>query len=137
MVADETRGIIYAPVGSAAPDFFGGMRKGDNLYSSSLVALNAATGRPIWHFQTVHHDIWDYDVSAPPLLAELPHGGRTVPAVVQNTKQGFVFVLDRVTGTPLFPIEERPVPQGGLPGEWLSPTQPFPTKPEPLVPTDR
>ncbi|MCE3284466.1 MAG: enzyme repeat family protein [Steroidobacteraceae bacterium] len=136
MVADERRGIIYAPVGSAAPDFFGGMRKGDNLYSSSLVALNARTGKPIWHFQTVHHDIWDYDVSAPPLLAELPHGGGTVPAVVQNTKQGFVFVFDRVTGKPLFPIEERPVPQRGLPGEWLSPTQPFPTRPEPLVPTE-
>ena len=135
MVADEARGIIYAPVGSASPDFYGGMRKGDNLYSSSLVALDASTGKPIWHFQTVHHDIWDYDVSAPPLLAELRHGGTTVPAVVQNTKQGFVFVFDRVTGKPLFPIEERPVPQGGLPGEWLSPTQPFPVKPEPLVPT--
>ncbi len=135
MVADEARGIIYAPVGSASPDFYGGMRKGDNLYSSSLVALDANTGKPIWHFQTVHHDIWDYDVSAPPLLAELRHGGTTVPAVVQNTKQGFVFVFDRVTGKPLFPIEERPVPQGGLPGEWLSPTQPFPVKPEPLVPT--
>ncbi len=134
MVADEARGIIYAPVGSASPDFYGGMRKGNNLYSSSLVALDAATGKPIWHFQTVHHDIWDYDVSAPPLLAELRHGGASVPAVVQNTKQGFVFVFDRVTGKPLFPIEERPVPQGGLPGEWLSPTQPFPVKPEPLVP---
>ena len=135
MVADEARGIIYAPVGSAAPDFYGGMRKGDNLYSSSLVALNVTTGKPIWHFQTVHHDIWDYDVSAPPLLAELPRNGRTVPAVVQNTKQGFVFVFDRVDGKPLFPIEERPVPQGALPGEWLAPTQPFPVKPAPLVPT--
>ena len=135
MVADEKRGIIYAPVGSAAPDFYGGMRKGDNLYSSSLVALNATTGKPIWHFQTVHHDIWDYDVSAPPLLAELPRNGRRVPAVVQNTKQGFVFVFDRVDGKPLFPIEERPVPQGALPGEWLAPTQPFPVKPAPLVPT--
>jgi quinoprotein glucose dehydrogenase len=135
MVADEARGIIYAPVGSAAPDFYGGMRKGDNRYSSSLVALNATTGRPVWHFQTVHHDIWDYDVSAPPLLADLPRDGKTVPAVVQNTKQGFVFVFDRVSGKPLFPIEERAVPQGGLPGEWLAPTQPFPVKPAPLVPT--
>ena len=135
MVADEARGIIYAPVGSASPDFYGGMRKGDNLYSSSLVALDATTGKRLWHFQTIHHDIWDYDVSAPPLLADLRQGGATVQAVVQNTKQGFVFVFDRVTGKPVFPIEERPVPQGGLPGEWLSPTQPFPVKPEPLVPT--
>ncbi len=134
MVADESRGIIYAPVGSAAPDFFGGMRKGNNLYTSSLVALNATTGKPVWHFQTVHHDIWDYDVSSPPLLADVTRGGQTIPAVVQNTKQGFVFVFDRTNGTPLFPIVERPVPQGGLPGEWLSPTQPFPVKPEPLVP---
>ena len=134
MVADEVRGIIYAPVGSASPDFFGGMRKGDNLYSSSLVALDAQTGKAIWHFQSVHHDIWDYDVASPPLLAELKRGNVTVPAVVQNTKQGFVWVLDRTNGKPLFPIEERPVPQGALPGEWLSPTQPFPVKPEPLVP---
>jgi quinoprotein glucose dehydrogenase len=135
MVADEARGIIYAPVGSASPDFYGGMRKGDNLYSSSLVALDATTGQPIWHFQTVHHDIWDYDVSSPPLLADLRRGKTAVPAVVQNTKQGFVFVFDRTNGKPLFPIEERPVPQGGLPGEWLSPTQPFPVKPAPLIPT--
>lgn len=134
MVADEARGIIYAPVGSASPDFFGGERKGDNLYSSSLVALDAATGKPIWHFQAVHHDVWDYDVSAPPLLAELTRGAQTVPAVVQNTKQGFVFVFDRTNGKPLFPIEERPVPQGGLPGEQLSKTQPFPVKPAPLLP---
>ena len=134
MVADEARGIIYAPVGSAAPDFFGGMRKGNNLYTSSLVALNATTGKPVWHFQAVHHDIWDYDVSSPPLLAEIKRGKQLVPAVVQNTKQGFVFVFDRTNGKPLFPIVERPVPQGGLPGEWLSPTQPFPVKPEPLVP---
>jgi quinoprotein glucose dehydrogenase len=134
MVADEAREIIYAPVGSASPDFYGGERKGDNLYSSSLVALDAKTGRPVWHFQSVHHDVWDYDVSAPPLLAEVQRGGRMVPAVVQNTKQGFVFVFDRTNGTPLFPIEERPVPQGGLPGERLSPTQPFPVKPAPLVP---
>jgi quinoprotein glucose dehydrogenase len=135
MVADEARGIIYAPIGSASPDFWGGERKGDNLYSSSLVALNATTGQRIWHFQSVRHDIWDYDVSAPPLLAELRRNGKPVPAVVQNTKQGFVFVFDRTNGTPLFPIEDRPVPQGALPGEWLSPTQPFPVKPEPLVPT--
>ncbi len=134
MVADEQRGIIYAPVGSASPDFYGGERKGNNLYSSSLVALDATNGKPVWHFQSIHHDIWDYDVSSPPLLAELRRGDRMVPAVVQNTKQGFVFVFDRTNGTPLFPIEERRVPQGALPGEWLSPTQPFPVKPAPLVP---
>lgn len=135
MVADEVRGIIYAPVGSASPDFYGGERPGDNLYSSSLVALDANTGRPIWHFQSVRHDVWDYDVSSPPLLAELPRDGVDVPAVVQNTKQGFVFVFDRTNGRPLFPIEQRPVPQAGaLPGERLSRTQPFPVKPEPLVP---
>ncbi|MFO0336959.1 MAG: pyrroloquinoline quinone-dependent dehydrogenase [Pseudomonadota bacterium] len=135
MVADEARGIIYAPVGSAAPDFWGGERPGDNLYSSSLVALDAATGRPTWHFQSVRHDIWDYDVSSPPMLVDLVRDGRPLPAVVQNTKQGFVFVFDRTNGTPLFPIEDRPVPQNALPGEWLAPTQPFPVKPEPLVPT--
>jgi quinoprotein glucose dehydrogenase len=136
MVADEVRGIIYAPIGSASPDFWGGERKGENLYSSSLVALDAVTGGRLWHFQMVRHDIWDYDVSAPPLLAEVTRGSGRVPAVVQNTKQGFVFVFDRTNGTPLFPIEERPVPQGALPGEWLSATQPFPVKPEPLVPTE-
>ena len=134
MVADEARGIIYAPVGSASPDFWGGERKGNNLYSSSLVALDATSGKPLWHFQSVHHDIWDYDVSAPPLLADIKRGTGTVPAVVQNTKQGFVFVFDRTNGKPLFPIEERPVPQGAMPGEWLSPTQPFPVKPAPLLP---
>jgi quinoprotein glucose dehydrogenase len=134
MVADEERGIIYAPVGSASPDFYGGERKGNNLYSSSLVALDAGSGVPIWHFQSVHHDIFDYDVSAPPLLADLRRGGSTVPVVVQNTKQGFVWVLDRTNGKPLFGVEEKPVPQAGLPGEWLSPTQPFPVLPEPLVP---
>jgi quinoprotein glucose dehydrogenase len=134
MVADEQRGIIYAPIGSASPDFYGGERKGNNLYSSSLVALDAGSGKPVWHFQSVHHDIWDYDVSSPPLLAEIRRGDRMVPAVVQNTKQGFVFVFDRTNGTPLFPIEERRVPQGALPGEWLSLTQPFPVKPAPLVP---
>lgn len=134
MVADEARGIIYAPIGSASPDFWGGERPGNNLYSSSLVAIDARDGKPLWHFQSVHHDIWDYDVSAPPLLAEIRRGNGTVPAVVQNTKQGFVFVFDRTNGKPLFPIEERPVPQRPLPGEWLSPTQPFPVKPKPLVP---
>jgi quinoprotein glucose dehydrogenase len=134
MVADETRGIIYAPVGSAAPDFFGGKRRGNNLYSSSLVALDAATGRPLWNFQSVHHDVWDYDVSAPPLLLDLRRGAESVPVVVQNTKQGFVWMLDRTSGKPIYGVVEKPVPQNGLPGEWLPATQPFPVKPEPLVP---
>jgi quinoprotein glucose dehydrogenase len=135
MVADEKRGIIYAPVGSASPDFFGGERKGDNLYSSSLVALDAATGRPLWNFQSVHHDVWDYDVSAPPLLADVKRAGTVTPVVVQNTKQGFVWILERETGKSVFGVVEKPVPQHGLPGEWLAATQPFPLKPEPLVPT--
>lgn len=134
MVADEVRGIIYAPVGSASPDFYGGARKGNNSYSSSLVALDATTGRPIWNFQSVHHDVWDYDVSAPPLLATLRKDGANIPVVVQNTKQGFVWVLNREDGKPVFGAVEKPVPQNGLPGEWLSPTQPFPIKPAPLVP---
>ncbi len=134
MVADERRGIIYAPVGSASPDFYGGERPGNNLYSSSLVALDASSGKPLWHFQSVHHDIWDYDVSAPPLLADLRRGGGAIPVVVQNTKQGFVWVLNRESGQPVFGVTEKPVPQQGLPGEWLALTQPFPVKPEPLVP---
>ena len=135
MVADEIRGIIYAPVGSAAPDFFGGARKGDNRYSSSLVALDAASGKPLWNFQSVHHDVWDYDVSSPPLLIDLRRSGGAVPVVVQNTKQGFVWVLNRESGESIFGVVEKPVPGNGLPGEWLPSTQPFPIKPEPLVPT--
>lgn len=135
MVADAALNLIYAPVGSASPDFWGGERKGNNLYSSSLVALDATSGELRWHFQMIHHDIWDYDVSSPPLLVDIRKEGKVIPAVVQNTKQGFVFVLDRTNGEPIFGVEERPAPQGALPGEWLSPTQPWPVKPEPLIPT--
>lgn len=135
MVADPENGLVFLPVGSAAPDFWGGDRKGDNLYSSSLVALHVATGKVAWHFQLVHHDIWDYDASSPPMLIDIEREGKVIPAVVQNTKQGFSFVFNRLTGEPVFGIEERPVPQGALPGEWLSPTQPFPVAPPPLVPT--
>jgi quinoprotein glucose dehydrogenase len=135
MVADPERDLIFAPVGSAAPDFWGGERKGDNLYTSSLVALNAKTGEVAWHFQLIHHDIWDYDTSSPPMLIEISHKGKQVPVVVQNTKQGFSFVLHRDTGEPVFGVEERPVPQNALAGEWLSPTQPFPVLPPPLLPT--
>ena len=136
MVVDEARDLVFLPVSSPAPDFWGGDRKGDNLYSGSLVVLRGATGKMVWHRQLVHHDIWDFDVSSPPMLIDIRKDGKLIPAVVQNTKQGFVFVFNRETGEPVFGIEERPVPQWKLPGEWLSPTQPFPVKPLPLVDTD-
>ena len=141
MVVDEARDLVFLPVSSPAPDFWGGGRKGDNLYSSSLVVLKGATGKVVWHRQLVHHDIWDWDVSSPPMLIDIRQNdgrkdGTVIPAVVQNTKQGFVFVFDRETGEPVFGVEERPVPQWRLPGEWLSPTQPFPVKPLPLIDTD-
>lgn len=135
MAADEERDLVFLPVSTAAPDFWGGLRPGNNHYSSSLVALRASTGEVVWHYQLVHHDIWDYDVSAPPLLITLTRDGVDIPAVVQNTKQGFVFVFNRETGEPLFPIEELPVPQEALEGEWLSPTQPFPKPDLRLIPT--
>jgi len=135
MVADPERDLIFVPVASASPDFWGGERKGANLYSDSLVALRASSGKVVWHFQHVHHDIWDYDTPSPPMLIDIRRHGRVVPAVVQNTKQGFSFVLDRETGEPVFGVVERPVPQNALDGEWLSPTQPFPVAPPPLVPS--
>jgi len=136
MVVDRERNLIFLPVASASPDFWGGERPGENRYSSSLVALDATTGKVRWHFQHVHHDIWDYDTSSPPMLVEIRRGTEVIPAVVQNTKQGFSFVLRRDDGSPVFGVEERPVPQDALPGEWLSPTQPFPIAPPPLVPTE-
>ncbi|TDG13322.1 pyrroloquinoline quinone-dependent dehydrogenase [Seongchinamella unica] len=135
MVADPPNDLIFLPVGSAAPDFWGGARPGNNLYSSSLVALHGKSGEVAWHFQLVHHDIWDYDAASPPMLIDIDRGGETIPAVVQNTKQGLSFVFNRLTGEPVFGVEERPVPQHALPGEWLSPTQPFPLAPPPLTPT--
>jgi len=133
ITADLERGLVFLPVSSANPDFYGGDRKGANLFSDSVVALEAATGRRRWHFQTVHHDLWDYDLAAPPVLVRVTSGGRAVDAVAQATKSGFVFLLDRDTGVPLFPVEERPVPQTDVPGEASWPTQPFPTKPPPLT----
>lgn len=130
---DSQRGMVFVALGSASYDFWGAERKGDNLYANCVVALNAATGKHIWHFQTVHHDMWDYDLPAPPALVTITKGGKKVDAVAQITKQGFVFVFDRVTGKPLFPIEERKVPQSQLPGEVSSPTQPFPLKPKPFA----
>ena len=134
MAIDEQRDLVFLPTSTPAPDSWGALRPGDNRYANSIVALRGSTGEVVWHFQIVHHAIWDYDVAAQPLLVDLPRNGTTVPALVQNTKQGLVFVFNRETGEPLFPIEERPVPHGDLPGEWYSPTQPFPVKPPPLVP---
>ncbi|MFB3904530.1 MAG: pyrroloquinoline quinone-dependent dehydrogenase [Acidobacteriota bacterium] len=129
---DSANGLVFLPVGSAAYDFYGGDRKGHNLYANSLVAVDAATGKLRWHFQTVHHDLWDYDLAAQPILVTLRRQGRPVPAVVQLTKTGLVFVLHRLTGEPLFPVTEKPVPGSDVPGESASPTQPFPSKPAPL-----
>jgi len=129
---DEERGLVFVPTGNAAPDIYGGNRRGLDYYGSSTVALDAATGRVVWHFQTVHRDVWDYDVASQPSLFQIPSVGGGAPGVAQATKMGHVFLLNRETGEPLYPVEERPVPQGGVEGETLSPTQPFPTHPAPL-----
>jgi quinoprotein glucose dehydrogenase len=134
ITADLARGWVFLPVSTPSPDFYGGDRPGANLYSDSVVALDARTGRRLWHFQTVHHDLWDYDLAAPPVLVTLERDGNAVDAVVQATKHGFVFVLDRETGAPLFPVEERAAPPSDLPGERAWPTQPVPLAPPPLVP---
>jgi quinoprotein glucose dehydrogenase len=133
MSVDSERGLIFLPVGSASYDFYGADRKGMDLFSNSLVALDAGTGKLVWYFQMVHHDIWDYDMPAQPVLITVRRDGREVPAVAQVTKMGFVFILDRLTGKPLFPVEERRVPESNVPGEAAWPTQPFPLKPPPLV----
>ncbi|WPP50760.1 family 16 glycoside hydrolase [Catalinimonas niigatensis] len=132
---DEERGWVFFATGSPANDFYGGFRKGTNLFGNSVVALDATTGKRIWHYQTVHHDIWDYDNPPAPILVTLNNNGKTRDAVVQLTKMGFTFVLDRDTGEPLFPVEEVPVPASKIPGEEAWPTQPFPLKPPPLVRT--
>jgi quinoprotein glucose dehydrogenase len=131
---DAKLGLIFVPVGSASPDFFGGERLGQNLYANSLVALHGTTGKLAWHFQVVHHDLWDYDIPSQPVLVTLRRGGKSVDAVVVTTKMGHVFVLDRATGKPVFPIEERPVPASDAAGERAWPTQPFPVLPAPLSP---
>jgi quinoprotein glucose dehydrogenase len=132
--ADAERGYVYLPIEAATGDFYGGHRHGDNLFADSLVCLDAATGKRVWHFQTLHHDIWDYDLPAPPVLVDITVGGRKTPAVAQVTKMGFTFVFDRVTGKPVWPIKERRVPQTDVPGEKTAATQPFPTKPAPFEP---
>jgi quinoprotein glucose dehydrogenase len=129
---DAGRGLIFVPTGSASPDFFGGERPGDNAHANSLVALRADTGQPVWHRQLIHHDLWDYDLAAQPMLIELERDGKAIPAVVQATKTGLLFVFDRETGEPVFEIVERPVPQSQVPGETSARTQPFPATP-PLV----
>lgn len=133
MTLDAERGIVYIPTGSAAFDFYGGDRLGNDLFANTLLALDATTGRRIWHFQGVHHDIWDRDFPSAPSLVTVRRDGKTVDAVVQTTKQGFVYLFDRLTGAPLFPIEERKYPASATPGEVTSPTQPHPLKPEPYA----
>jgi len=134
--ADTELGLVYVPTGSTSPDFYGGEREGDNLYANSLVALDAETGEVAWYQQLIHHDVWDYDLASQPTLVDLRHEGEVVPAVLQGTKTGFIFSFDRRTGEPVFRVEERPVPQGAVAGEHLSPTQPFPVAPPSLVRTD-
>ena len=133
MSVDHKRGLVYLPIGSPAYDFYGGDRKGKNLFGNSLVALNAVTGKLVWYFQTVHHDLWDYDLPAQPLLITIRQNGQSIPSVAVVTKMGFVFVFNRVTGKPLFPIEERAVPQTEVAGEETWTTQPFPIKPPALT----
>ncbi|MGC4080622.1 MAG: PQQ-binding-like beta-propeller repeat protein [Vicinamibacterales bacterium] len=133
MSVDEARGILYMPLGAPNDDRVGSDRPGNNLFSSSIVAVDANTGKYLWHFQLVHHDIWDYDTQSAPVLVNLVRNGATVPALLMVNKTGLLYTLNRVTGAPIFDIEERPVPKSDVPGEETSPTQPFPVKPEPLV----
>lgn len=133
MAIDRDKGIVYVPTGSAAPDFYGGDRAGANLFANTLLALDASTGKRIWHFQIVHHDILDMDLPAPPNLVTVKHGGKRVEAVAQVTKHGYVFLFDRQTGVPLFPVEEVPVPPSVIPGEQAWPTQPIPSMPPPFA----
>jgi quinoprotein glucose dehydrogenase len=133
MALDSRRGIVYVPTGSAVFDFYGADRAGDDLFADTLLALDAKTGKRLWHFQGVHHDIWDRDFPSPPALLSVRHNGRCVDAIAQTTKQGYLYVFDRSNGKPLFPIEERAYPASEVPGELTSPTQPFPTLPEPFT----
>ncbi len=133
MSLDEETGILYVPTGSAAPDFYGGQRRGSNLYANTLLALDAQTGKLLWHYQFTHHDLWDRDPPAPPNLLTITRAGEKIPAVAQVTKQGYVFLFNRATGEPLFDIEELPVPKSNLRGEKTWATQPFPIKPRPFA----
>ena len=132
MAVDAERDLVFVPTGSASPDYYGGLRPGDDKWANSVVALHAKTGKLAWGFQLVHHDLWDYDSAAPPLLTTIRRDGKEIPVVVQGNKTGFLYVLNRDTGVPVFPVEERAVPQSDIPGEVTSKTQPFPTAPPPL-----
>ncbi len=129
---DATRDLVFVPSSSPSPDYYGGERLGQNLYGNCLVAIRASTGKMVWYFQVVHHDLWDYDIAAQPMLIDITKNGRTIPAVAVGTKMGHIFILDRLTGKPLWPVEERKVPASTLPGEQAWPTQPFPILPAPL-----
>ena len=132
---DEARGIAYLPIAGPASNYYGGDRPGNNLFGNSVVAVDITTGKYLWHFQTVHHDIWDIDMSAAPGLVDIKQNGRTIPALATVGKGGYMFILDRTNGKPVFGVEERAVPKGNVPGEWYSPTQPFPVKPPALAKT--
>ncbi|MCH8895556.1 MAG: pyrroloquinoline quinone-dependent dehydrogenase [Proteobacteria bacterium] len=134
ITVDKERDLLFVPTGSASPDHWGGLREGKNLYANSLVALRASTGEVVWHYQIVHHDLWDYDLASPPALITISRNGERIPAVVQATKMGYLFILHRETGQPLFPVVERPVPASDVPGEVAWPTQPVPLLPRPLGP---
>lgn len=133
IAADPVRDLVFVPTGSASPDYYGGERLGNNLFADSVVALRGDTGKMVWYFQTVHHDLWDYDVAPPPLLFDMHRNGRTIPAIAIGSKTGNLFLLNRETGKPIFGVEERPVPKSDVPGEVSSPTQPFPVKPAPVT----
>jgi quinoprotein glucose dehydrogenase len=134
IVTDPARHLVFVPTGSASPDYYGGERKGDDKWANSVVALKARSGKLAWGFQLVHHDLWDYDTASPPLVGTLVRDGVRIPVVIQGNKTGNLFVLNRVSGAPVFAVEERPVPQSDVPGEQTSPTQPFPVAPPPLSP---
>jgi len=134
MAVDAERDLLFVPTGSASPDYYGGLRPGDDKWANSVVALRGKTGELVWGFQLVHHDLWDFDSASPPLLTSLHLDGKDVPVVIQGNKSGLLYVLNRDTGKPVFPVEERHVPRSDVPGEVASPTQPFPLKPPPLVP---
>jgi quinoprotein glucose dehydrogenase len=133
MTADTARGILYMTFGAPAANYYGGDRPGANLFGNSIVAVDAATGKYRWHFQVVHHDLWDFDLPPAPALVDIVQNGKRIPALAEIGKSGYLFILDRVTGKPVFGVEERPVPKGDVPGEWYSPTQPFPVKPPALA----
>ena len=132
LTVDEQRGILYLPVSGPGANFYGGDRPGANLFGNALVAVDAQTGKLKWHFQTVHHELWDYNLPPSPSLIDITKDGKKIPALVQVGKSGYMYILDRVTGKPVFGVEERPVAKGDVPGEWYSPTQPFPVKPPPI-----